>query len=113
MDMPIYGMHTKSGGRLIGQMVCLGNLSFSSFIHQQHPPKLIYMNLKPAVSMGARMDPNISIGMSAIWMVPINTYRSTEVYSHLHPTFRYLAYPPASHPLSGGPPPTLRHLPHS
>ena len=32
--MPIYGMHTKSGGRLIGQMVCLGNLSFSSFIHQ-------------------------------------------------------------------------------
>ena len=54
------------------------------FLHLQLHPRLICVITKPAVSMAARMDLNISIGTTAIWMVPINTRRPTTI-SHSHP----------------------------
>jgi len=51
--------------------------------HLQHHPRLICAITKLAVSMAARMDLNISIGMTAVWIVPINTRRpATITHSH-------------------------------
>ena len=64
----------------------------TGFLHLQHHPRLICINTKPAVSTAARMDLNISIGMTAIWMVPINTCRRTKSPTAIwlyHPTARY------------------------
>jgi len=53
----------------------------TGFPHLQHHLRLICVITNPAVAMAARMDLNISIGMAAIWMVPINARRPTTISS--------------------------------